>query len=472
MINELDIQSTETKIQAKDLLYPFALLLFMLFFSDLTAYFAILTFFLLTSPILGILVGLFPDIDSTSMNIIINILINLIAQIGSVVIFVLLYQYQKVEPEEKRMPSGSHLVTLLFIYSVLSAFTFGVAIIATIFEEFGISLKSPYEAFEPTSDLLGEPLFYVLFLSFYTLGAAISEELIFRRTFIPFLERRGLGTLWVLLVSSLLFSLMHSPQDILFGSIGFTVIHFFGTFAGGMALGFLYMRTRNIIWPIILHGLNNGVAAVAQIGLARSRHLGDPTLFSLYVSFLFTIVLVGTAIAIYFIIQMIRSRGSPSPPVWFRILTDVNIRSSRLQPILLISLGFIGVVSGIPIIFNLIEGFFGPEMTIFLYILETGIILAFSGFLSIFIFRKTTPLKDADWVSDITFPERAIPSYPFSYPTPTSATQQFCSSCRREIAPSTNFCIYCGEKIVRVCVSCGNEIIPNSEFCVYCGTKV
>lgn len=472
MVNELDTESKEKKIQDWDLLYPFALLLFMLFFSDLAAYFTILIL-LMFPPILGTFVGLFPEIDDTSLDIIINIIINLIAQISSIIIFVLLYQNKKVEPEEKRMPSGSHAVTLLLIYSVLSALTFGVAIFATFFEGLGISFKSPYEAFEPTLDLLGEPIFYILFFSFYILGAAISEELVFRRTFIPFLERRGLGTFWVLLFSSLLFSLMHSPQDLLFGSIGFTIIHFFSTFAGGMALGFLYMRTRNVIWPIILHGLNNGVAAVAQIGLVRMDQLDDSSIFFMYVFVLLTAVALGSATIVYLIIQMIRSRGSHSPPTWIKILTDVNIRSSRLRPIFLISCGFIGLVGGLPIVFNSINLFLpqGGEMIVVLYVLETGITLLLMGILAIFIFTKAGPLKEPDWVSDVTFPERVIPSYPHGYPAPIAGPQNFCGSCGRETVPHTNFCVYCGAQIKIVCPSCGREVSSTADSCIHCGEK-
>ena len=166
MLDNLNEKSKETRIQGKDLLYPFALLLFMLFFSDLAAYVAILIFLTFSTPILGILFGIFPGIDSTSINIIINIIINLIAQMGTIVIFVLLYQYKKVEPEEKSMPPGSLSITLLLIYSILALFTFGVAFLAAFLEEYGFSFESPYAAFEPTLALLGEPIFYILFFSF------------------------------------------------------------------------------------------------------------------------------------------------------------------------------------------------------------------------------------------------------------------------------------------------------------------
>ncbi|MFX0013862.1 MAG: type II CAAX prenyl endopeptidase Rce1 family protein [Promethearchaeota archaeon] len=477
MLNEIDKpalrKNSETKIHNQDLLYPFAILLFILSFSDLTGYLTILTFFSL--PILEILEEFLRIGSTESMNIFVNLLINLAAQMGSIVIFLFLYKKKKVEPEEKRMPSGSHLITIFLLYSILSTFSFGIAIVAIALEEYGISFKSPYEVFQPTLELLGIPIFYVLFFSFYIVGASVSEELAFRRTLIPFLERRGLGTFWALLISSLLFSLMHSPQDILFGSIGYTFIHFFGTFAGGLALGFLYMRTRNIVWPIILHGLNNGVAAIAQIALVRWEQLGDFSLFMVYSVWFFTALAVGTATIVYLIIQMIRSRSSPYPPVWFRLFKDVNVRPSRLLPISYIALGFIGITSGIPLIFTLFFDLLDDSSMGFLilqYTIEAGLMVLLIAVVAFFVFKKASPLEEPDWVSNLTLSHTIVPSYPLDYPTPGGFAQNFCGSCGREIVPNTQFCVYCGEKMSGTCVSCGKEIIANAEYCVYCGMKI
>ncbi len=458
----------ETAIQDKDLLYPFAIILFIMSFSDLTGYLTLLS--LVAATILKIL-----EIDSESIQTIANLAINVIAQIGSIIIFIFLYNNKKVEPEEKNMPSGSHLITLLLVYSLLSAFTFCIAIFAAIFEELGYSFKSPYEAFEPTVELLGIPLFYVLFFGMYVIGASISEEVVFRRSFIPFLERRGLGTFWVLLFSSLLFSLMHTPQDLLFGSIGFTIIHFFGTLAGGITLGYIYMRTRRVIWPIILHGLNNGVAAVAQIGLVRSQELNDDTLFLFYVFWVLTFLIVGVVTAVVVIIQLILKRRSPYPPAWVQILTDMNIRSSRFLPVCLIALGFIGIEGGASIVFDLIFDLFGESngnLLVLQYVIRVVYLVLLIGILAFFIFKKSGPLKEPDWVSDLTFPEATIPSYPYGYPTPVAKFQNFCSSCGREIVPNTQFCVYCGTKTTRSCSSCGREIVHNTQYCVYCGVKL
>ena len=467
MLNKIkNDESSETIIQTEDLLYPFAVVLIMLSFSSLAGNLTILTFFI--TPIMEMLS------TSEAMMTIAEIGLNLIAQAGTIIIFIILYRKGRVEAEEKRMPSSQSYIIIL-VYSLLIAFTFFMSTFVLILEEWGFTFESPYEAFEPTLELLGIPIYYIMFFGMYAIGAAVSEELVMRRTFIPFLERRGLGTVWVLLFSSLLFSLIHVPADILSGSIGFTILHFFSTFAAGLALGFLYMRTRRIIWPIILHGLNNGVVAVAQIGLVRWEELGDFTLFSLYALFMMTMVVIGVGTAVAIVIQFFRYRNSPYPPAWLRILADSKIRSSRLFPICGLVLGFIFFEAGVPIIFDILLDLFrelGQGILILYYTVKSvyyGILVAMLG---IFIYKRAGPLQEPDWVSDLTFPETPALRYPYGYPLPVTVSQNKCNSCGREIVPNNQFCVFCGTKIENVCVSCGNQVLPETQFCIYCGAKV
>ncbi len=459
-------ERSETTIKIEDLLYPFAVVLIMLSFSSLTGNLTILT--LIITPIMEMLRA------SDSLMTIADIGINLIAQAGTILIFLVLYRKGRVEAEEKSMPSGQWFIVIL-VYSLLIAFTFFMSTFILILEEWGFTFESPYEAFEPTLELLGIPIYYLMFFGMYAVGAAVSEELVMRRTFIPFLERRGLGTVWTLLFSSLLFSLIHVPADILSGSVGFTIIHFFSTFAAGLALGFLYMRTRNIIWPIILHGLNNGVVALAQIGLVRWDELGDFTIFSLYVLWMLSMVVIGVGTAVAIVIQFFRYRKSLYPPAWLRILTDFNIRSSRLLPISGIVLGFIFFEAGIPIIFDIFYDLFGElnqGFLTFYYLMKSvyyGILVTVLG---VFIYKRTGPLQDPDWVSDLKFPEAPAYRYSYGYSPSTTMSQNLCSSCGRTVPPNTQFCVFCGKRIENICKSCGRTVTTNTQFCVYCGSKI
>ncbi|MFX0184624.1 MAG: lysostaphin resistance A-like protein, partial [Candidatus Hodarchaeota archaeon] len=222
--------SSKSHIQNKDLLYPFAVVLLMLSIFDITGNFAAIG--LLAALLLGFLGS-----TSESMLTLLTLFLNLIAQLGSILIFIVLHQSNRIESEEKEMPHGPYLLIVLLVYSIDFIYIiFVTPLIDMILKQlatfFGISLGelvSTYEGIFPTLDLLENPLYYLLFFGVLVFGAAISEELIFRRTLIPFLERRGFGTFWVLIFSSLLFSLIHTPADLISGSIRYAIVHFFGT---------------------------------------------------------------------------------------------------------------------------------------------------------------------------------------------------------------------------------------------------
>lgn len=83
--------------------------------------------------------------------------------------------------------------------------------------------------------------------------APFCEEVFFRGFVFPGL-RRGMSVGWAILISSLLFAIAHADPG------SFPVL-----FVIGLALAFLRWRTRSL-WPcILLHMLNNGVAALVII---------------------------------------------------------------------------------------------------------------------------------------------------------------------------------------------------------------
>lgn len=83
--------------------------------------------------------------------------------------------------------------------------------------------------------------------------APFCEEVFFRGFVFPGL-RRGMSVGWAILISSLLFAIAHADPG------SFPVL-----FVIGLALALLRWRTRSI-WPsILLHSLNNGVAALVIV---------------------------------------------------------------------------------------------------------------------------------------------------------------------------------------------------------------
>jgi membrane protease YdiL (CAAX protease family) len=83
------------------------------------------------------------------------------------------------------------------------------------------------------------------------IGAPLGEEIMFRWGIMGHMLRRNSSVPTAILVSAVLFGLMHmNPAQVFFAT------------AMGIMLGILYWRSGNIIWPIILHVLNNSVACL------------------------------------------------------------------------------------------------------------------------------------------------------------------------------------------------------------------
>ena len=83
--------------------------------------------------------------------------------------------------------------------------------------------------------------------------APFCEEVFFRGFVFPGL-RHGMSLVWAIIISSLLFGIAHADPG------SFPVL-----FVIGLALAFLRWRTQSI-WPcIMLHSLNNGIAAIAIV---------------------------------------------------------------------------------------------------------------------------------------------------------------------------------------------------------------
>ncbi|MDE5561295.1 MAG: CPBP family intramembrane metalloprotease [Bacteroidaceae bacterium] len=82
-------------------------------------------------------------------------------------------------------------------------------------------------------------------------AAPVAEELMFRHGIMGHMLRNGCSVRVSLLVSSLLFGLIHiNPAQVFFAV------------PMGVLLGMLYWRSGSVLWPVALHVLNNSVACV------------------------------------------------------------------------------------------------------------------------------------------------------------------------------------------------------------------
>ncbi|MHA2346719.1 MAG: CPBP family intramembrane glutamic endopeptidase, partial [Candidatus Hodarchaeales archaeon] len=346
---EINSENINKSLTNNDFLYIFAVMLIILACFDLVGnIMGMGVWVLIRSEVL---------ITTESNTSILNLLVNLGAQVGGILGFLILLSLKKLEPEEKTAPGGLHAFTTYNLHALNNAFAISVVLglIYLLESVLGMTTESPYESIQPTLSLLDDPIYLLLFFGVLVVGAPVFEELVFRRTLIPLLERRGLGHFWVLVLSSLVFSLRHTPADLIDGSLGYAILHVFVTLPGGLALGFLYLRTRNVIWPIILHALINGLSGLAQIAEVQYNELGDLVLLTFVGLWAMAAVFIGFAAMLYFSYQFLLRRRDEIKPTWMQIIMDTSKNNRNLSKISRYLIIFILFTGGVPIIFSLLR---------------------------------------------------------------------------------------------------------------------
>lgn len=115
----------------------------------------------------------------------------------------------------------------------------------------------------------------VIVLTFATgLLIGFSEELLSRGVVVHMLRARGAGERTVMIVSSLVFALLHSV-NLLSGQKILIVLATMGfTFAFGVVMYLTLRVTGSLVWPILLHGLYDPTLFLATGGI-DTVHTGD-----------------------------------------------------------------------------------------------------------------------------------------------------------------------------------------------------
>ncbi|MFQ6724294.1 MAG: type II CAAX prenyl endopeptidase Rce1 family protein [Clostridia bacterium] len=98
---------------------------------------------------------------------------------------------------------------------------------------------------------LNSPAKYLISLVSLALIPAICEELLFRGILTTALKEKG--QIFAIVVSSIMFSIFHfSPSQLIY------------PICFGLILSIVYLRTKNIIFPILLHFINNALTISIQ----------------------------------------------------------------------------------------------------------------------------------------------------------------------------------------------------------------
>ncbi len=158
-------------------------------------------------------------------------------------------------------PTGLNLIMLSVLFIVI--FIPGVNLIASLNAK--ISVPSWMHNMEESAERLIKALLITdsygkMFLNLFVVAVlpAIAEELFFRGLLQKYFIKLTRSTLAGVVVTSLIFSAIH-----------FQFLGFFPRFLLGMVFGYLYVWTKSIWTPIIVHFVNNGLAVIVYFLIGK-----------------------------------------------------------------------------------------------------------------------------------------------------------------------------------------------------------
>ena len=286
---------------------PLLLLFFIFALQDVFLYFILF--------VLNLFSVLSPAFDlknlSESNQLFLTLFLNIVLDILPLLILGILIHFNlyKFNKQKKQRQFGfKHIAS---IYLAVSGAAFGISVILlSLAQSTGLQEQSSYQSIaldSQNSNLLNIALLFILICVI----APIFEETVFRRQLIPTLEASGYGTFLSVILSSFIFGLAHSTNDIVNGNLLFTIDHLIITTSLGIGLGIIYATTRDLRWNILLHGFFNFYPSfITQIVLLNSGTTTnnltaqslDPTLA--FISLLFLIqIIAGSILAIWLLIN-------------------------------------------------------------------------------------------------------------------------------------------------------------------------
>lgn len=132
---------------------------------------------------------------------------------------------------------GIGIVSMFLLSGTLNYFN-------SILNKIGISVDSPDIPLNTVGD-------YFICLISLALIPAICEELLFRGVIINTLKHKG--HTFAIVASAIMFAMFHfSPLQLIY------------PICFGLIFGIVYLRTRNIVFPIIIHFINNALSLTIQ----------------------------------------------------------------------------------------------------------------------------------------------------------------------------------------------------------------
>lgn len=148
-------------------------------------------------------------------------------------------KFKKINPIVAVVSAVFGIIFVICLYGLIEG-CFG-----TLFDMWGITT-------DPNPIPLNNFGWYVFYVIFFAAVPAICEELIFRGMIFNGLKR-GIGSIWAIILSSLLFALIHQ-----------NINQFIYPFIMGSVFAILMNKTNNLIYPILMHFFNNLTTVTIQ----------------------------------------------------------------------------------------------------------------------------------------------------------------------------------------------------------------
>lgn len=126
------------------------------------------------------------------------------------------------------------------------------------------------------------------------LFVGLSEELLTRGLAVNLLRKGGYSERWVMVLSSLIFALLHSTNLLSGQALGTVLITMAFTFVFGVAMYLTLRVTGSLVWPILLHAITDPTSFLATGGIDTAAAAPSPLLavagVSVYLYAILTIV--------------------------------------------------------------------------------------------------------------------------------------------------------------------------------------
>lgn len=198
----------------------------------------------------------FIDKDNIFMNITVH---HIIQMILALLIMYILNKTKNIQFNLKPIKNNKGIkYTIIFIIII------SIYVILSYLIGYKFNSITPYQYELSVINIIGT-LAFQLFIS------GTSEEILFRALPISILKRTidGNKNKFIMITTSILFSIAHISWTISSMSISFSIFQLVYAFILGLAYGFTYIKSKSIIYPIIMHGMSNflmvGIGYVFQI---------------------------------------------------------------------------------------------------------------------------------------------------------------------------------------------------------------